>query len=252
MKHTYKVVGMHCDSCAAKITEALQGHDHVDEVVIDRTNATAEVTMNQHIQLEEMNQVLETIGDYRLENYTPWTTEQKAPTFSKELPEKYTWKNFLPLICIIALVFLLTFVAQCWNDSYGLSKIIAHLMGFWFIVFGLMKLIDLRWFVEAYSMYDLIAQKRYNYGFFYPFIEIALGLIFILSHDFSLSAIANIFMVIIMIIGAIGVYKQLKKGNKIQCACLGTYFKLPMTTITLIEDLFMVILWIPMLFLMFT
>ena len=45
-----------------------------------------------------------------------------------------------------------------------------------------------------------------------------------------------------MMIGNIGVAKALKKSEKIACACLGTIFSVPMTKITLFENLFMAIM----------
>jgi hypothetical protein len=40
-----------------------------------------------------------------------------------------------------------------------------------------------------------------------------------------------------MVVGAIGVLKALLDKRAIRCACLGTALNLPMTTITLVEDL---------------
>jgi hypothetical protein len=42
-----------------------------------------------------------------------------------------------------------------------------------------------------------------------------------------------------MSISAYGVWKVLKVKGEIQCACLGTVFKVPMTKVTLFENLFM-------------
>ena len=39
-----------------------------------------------------------------------------------------------------------------------------------------------------------------------------------------------------MAIGSIGVFQALREKKTIQCACLGTALKLPMTKVTLIED----------------
>jgi hypothetical protein len=41
-------------------------------------------------------------------------------------------------------------------------------------------------------------------------------------------------------VSTIGVIESLRAKRKFQCACLGTVFNLPMSTITLIEDLLMV------------
>jgi hypothetical protein len=43
-------------------------------------------------------------------------------------------------------------------------------------------------------------------------------------------------------ISSIGVLATLTKKKSIQCACLGTFFDLPMSKLTLFEDLLMVIM----------
>jgi hypothetical protein len=42
---------------------------------------------------------------------------------------------------------------------------------------------------------------------------------------------------ILMLIGSIGVLRALLDNRAIRCACLGTALNLPMTTVTLVEDL---------------
>ncbi len=44
---------------------------------------------------------------------------------------------------------------------------------------------------------------------------------------------------VVMLVGAYGVYLKLKEHEEIPCACLGTVFKVPMTWVTLGEDLLM-------------
>ena len=51
-----------------------------------------------------------------------------------------------------------------------------------------------------------------------------------------------------MVIGAVGVAGELRKKNQIPCACLGVVFKIPMTTVTFIEDVLMAVMAILMLF----
>ena len=51
----------------------------------------------------------------------------------------------------------------------------------------------------------------------------------------------------VMTVGAIGVGRALRRTERIPCACLGTVFKLPMTKITLFEDLLMAAMALAML-----
>jgi hypothetical protein len=52
-----------------------------------------------------------------------------------------------------------------------------------------------------------------------------------------------------MLFSGLGVVIKLLKHEKFQCACLGTFLKVPLTYVTLIEDFGMAFLAILMLFL---
>ena len=56
--------------------------------------------------------------------------------------------------------------------------------------------------------------------------------------------------VIVMGFSGIGVTLKLWKGEEFQCACLGTFLKVPLTKITLIEDFGMAGLALVLLFLL--
>jgi len=74
------------------------------------------------------------------------------------------------------------------------------------------------------------------YGFIYPFIELTLGLAYLLAYE---PQATNIMTVIVMGFSSLGVIRSVMNKQKIRCACLGTVFELPMSTITIIEDLLM-------------
>ena len=97
-------------------------------------------------------------------------------------------------------------------------------------------MLDLKNFPISFSMYDPLAKKIRFYGWIYPFIEIFLGLLFLMRIKL-LSAL--VMTIIILGITTIGVIKTLVNKKNIQCACLGTALKLPMTEATLIENALM-------------
>jgi len=110
-------------------------------------------------------------------------------------------------------------------------------MGIFFILLGWLKLGDLKGFSNAFSMYDIIAKRSKIYAYLYPFIEIAIGLAFV--HSFSITITASITLAL-MAIGTIGVSKNIFfSKNKIHCACLGTLIPIPLTNVTLFEDIIM-------------
>jgi copper chaperone CopZ len=113
-------------------------------------------------------------------------------------------------------------------------------MGGFFTVFGAFKLLDVPAFAESYARYDIIAKVFKPWGYAYPFIETALGLGFFFNFPdmITLSWIA----LVLSSIGAIGVIQANINKQTIQCACLGTVFQLPMSVITVIENIGMAVM----------
>ena len=143
-----------------------------------------------------------------------------------------TWKSYIPLFVIIGLIFVAAVTAAFGTDMFTTNALLYFMTGF-FLVFAGFELLDLPGFAEGYSTYDIFAQRWYGYGYVYPFIELAFGLLMLASFhpEWLLWAEAAL-----MIFSGIGVVIKIRKGEKFQCACLGTFLKVPLTYITLIED----------------
>jgi hypothetical protein len=62
---------------------------------------------------------------------------------------------------------------------------------------------------------------------------VGLGLAYLLFPD---SSWTHLITAIIMFVSLIGVVRSVLKKDEIKCACLGTVFNLPMSTVTIIED----------------
>jgi len=119
-----------------------------------------------------------------------------------------------------------------------------YFMAGFFITFSFFKLIDLRAFADSYSMYDLLAKRVRAYGFVYPFIELAMGIAYLMHFEPKITYIATL---VVMGFSSLGVIQSVLDKKKINCACLGAVFNLPMTTVTIIEDLLMVAMAVLML-----
>ena len=109
-------------------------------------------------------------------------------------------------------------------------------MGLFFIVFSFFKMLDLKGFPVSFKMYDPFAKVIPIYGFLYPFLETVLGVMFLMRIQIIVALIVSL---ITLIVTTVGVTKTLLSKKTIQCACLGTHLKLPMTEATLIENLIM-------------
>ena len=109
-------------------------------------------------------------------------------------------------------------------------------MAGFFLVFSFFKLLNLRGFVDSYAMYDLLALRFKPYGYLYAFIELGLGIAYLSAWQ---PVLTNWLTLIVMTFSSLGVIHAVMNKQKIRCACLGTIFNLPMSTVTIIEDLLM-------------
>ena len=108
-----------------------------------------------------------------------------------------------------------------------------------FISFGILKLYDLKGFVEIFSKYDLISKNIKVYGYFYPFFEIILGLFIFLNFHLNKSLIVS---VILMTISLLSVIISIYNGKNLRCGCMGSFFNIPLSYTTLSENIFMLLM----------
>ena len=117
--------------------------------------------------------------------------------------------------------------------GFDISEWMRWFMGGFFIIFGSFKLIGYEMFIMMFPSYDLLAKKYKIYSWVYPFIEVFLGVLFVLN---LLDTFRDITTVLIMGIGSFGILRAIKQQGTIQCACLGNIIRLPLSTVTLVED----------------
>jgi copper chaperone CopZ len=230
MKITYSVAGMHCESCLKKIEAQIR--PYVKEIQVTLNPPRALMTMESALSLDSLNEELKKIGKY---SFVEESELKDAPSGDVK-----SWlKTYQPLLVIVLMITLVS--AQSWPDR---EACMLNFMAGFFIVFGSFKLFDLAGFKSAFSTYDLLAQKWSSYGLVYPFLELLLGFAFLTKYHINFALWGSI---VLMGFGSFGVINALRQNKQIRCACLGTSLKLPMSTITLIEDLVMVIMSIMML-----
>ena len=216
------VAGMTCTSCVVRIENALDGVSDVQHVHVDLKQGTAMVSGSDSLSRETLVQAIlgagySVMADEAAEADT--TTESSSPTSAA---------SFAPLLVAVALIGLGGLAAG------GGEGFMARFMGGFFLVFGGLKLLDLRGFVSAYAMYDLLAARATAYGWVYPFVEVGLGLAYL-----AVPGNPNLHMATfgLMAFSSVGVILAVTRGEKLKCACMGTAFNLPMTTVTIVEDL---------------
>jgi hypothetical protein len=156
----------------------------------------------------------------------------------KAVPLVSPWyKTYFPVLLILAYLVVLVTLSQVKAGEWSWNQMMRHFMGGFFVVFSFFKLLNLSRFAAAYATYDIAAMHLRAYGYIYPFIEVWLGAAYMA--DFGGLTI-DLVTLVVMTISTLGVVRSLLRKQAIRCACLGTIFNLPMSRITLIEDLLMV------------
>lgn len=155
-----------------------------------------------------------------------------------------TTYNYTPLIVSFGIVMLWTVLRFIYFGEENMQEVMQDFMGGFFVVFGLLKILGYKGFIETFPRYDIVAKKIKLYAYLYPFIEFKLGILFILG---LYPLATNIFTLLIMVVGSIGIYRTLKKGVFIQCACLGGLFALPLSWISFGENILMAVMSLTML-----
>lgn len=227
----YKITGMTCSSCKASIESSL---NHLDQVK----------SCNANIKLGELTLILNNDIDLKsLQNSIPKKyfineeisssdrlSEIKSDSTNKKSKIEQLKPLFLILFYITSASILLNFKDWNWNEFT------LDFMGLFFIIFSFFKMLDLKGFPVSFKMYDPLAKVVPVYGFLYPFVETALGIMFLMRIQIIFALIVSL---IILLVTTVGVTKTLLSKKIVQCACLGTHLKLPMTEATLIENIIM-------------
>ena len=117
-----------------------------------------------------------------------------------------------------------------------MKELMTNVMGSIFIVFGSLKLLNLQGFRKIFSKYDIVSKHVPHYAYLYPFIEIFLGIVILNKSYLREAFIATIAL---MVISLVGVSVSLQKGLKLRCGCLGSFFHVPLSYVTISENLVM-------------
>ena len=224
---TIKISGMTCSGCEQTVTQALQGVKSVIRANVSLENETATIEIKNNIRIEDLQKSLPEKYQIEKENQGQPLSSSKATSYLADL---------YPLFLILFYITISSAIMS-WNKTF--DSFMMDFMGLFFIVFSFFKFLDYKNFPNSFSMYDPLAKNISIYGWIYPFIETFLGLMFIFRIQIFLSLVLTI---IFLGITTIGVIKVLTNKEEIQCACLGTAIKLPMTIATLIENGIMIIM----------
>ncbi len=272
---TYSLSGLHCGACVRRVTAKLAPLAEAVDVTLDPmqvqlTNPAADFEKLHAAVAEAGRYVLKPNEPLAQSVRPPAAIETIATGIPPAIPaipatsampeaiqDDRSWlATYRPLLMILAFIFGASILVQVGGLGMGMpgmadmppmpempgmggwgsvsfDETMQLAMAGWFLVFAFFKLLDVRAFADAYAGYDLLARRWHAWGLIYPFVELALGIAYLINFN---PLLTNTVTALVMGFSAIGVIQAVMNKSRIRCACLGTVFQLPMSTVTIVED----------------
>ncbi len=230
MKQELIIDGMHCGGCVAKVKRTIEAIPGVTNASIYLPNSGI-IDCAARIDVSEYERVLSAVGTYSVR-------EGRVSVLA-------SLQTFMPLIAMFGIVLAWSIVLMFPLSHHPLHDWMRHFMGGFFLLFGGLKVVNLNNFAAMYRGYDPLAARAPVWGYVYPFVEVALGVLYTLdAYAFQ----TNVVTAALMTFGAIGIVRKLQRGGVQTCACLGGFFSVPLTKVTVAENMLMAVMAVFMLF----
>ena len=238
MKSILQISGMTCEGCKSSLEDKLSSLNGVDNVQVDLARGEAVIYSKNPVSLSLIKETLP--PKYSLINKEGINLATHGDDVTIKVSKI---KQLKPLFIILGYIFITCILLNYknWNSSNAMLDF----MGLFYIIFSFFKILDIKGFSMSFRMYDPLAKQAPIYGYIYPFIEVILGMMFLIRFEVN---IALILTVIVLGITTIGVTQTLINKRSIKCACLGTTLNLPMTEATFIENALMIIMAFSLIF----
>ena len=200
MKSILQISGMTCEGCKSSVEGKLGSLDGVDNVQVDLARGEAVIYSKNPVSFSLIKETLPP-------KYSLINEEGVKLDIHGDVTIKVSKiKQLKPLFIILGYIFIASILLNYknWNSSNAMLDF----MGLFYIIFSFFKILDIKGFSMSFRMYDPLAKKAPIYGYIYPFIEVLLGMMFLIRYEVN---IALILTVIVLGITTIGVTQTLNK-----------------------------------------
>lgn len=225
---------LNCGSCVAAVKPYLDNDPTIRRWAVDTADPNKVLTVEgdgvttEHVERDVASAGFKVLG--RVEEATTHAHAEPAAE-GRSFLEAYR-----PLLLVFAYLVGVVALVEITAGRFDGMRAMANFMGGFFLTFSFFKLLNLRGFVDAYQTYDVLARSVRAYGYAYPFIELGLGIAYLAR---IAPVVTSVVTLAVMLVSVVGVTQALLQKQRIQCACLGTVFNLPMTKVTFVEDALM-------------
>ncbi len=228
---------LNCGSCVAAVKPYLDGDPAIRRWAVDTADPNKVLTVEgEGVSAELVERDVASAGFKVLGRVEEATVHDYAEHAAPAAEDRSFLETYRPLLLVFAYLVGVVALVEITAVQFEWMRAMANFMGGFFLAFSFFKLLNLRGFVDAYQTYDVLARPVRAYGYTYPFIELALGIAYLAR---LAPVVTSIVTLVVMLVSAVGVTQALLQRRRIQCACLGTVFNLPMTKVTFVEDALM-------------
>lgn len=163
--------------------------------------------------------------------------DHHAPAGSERMGESPSaLKTYQPLIIAAAVIIVVAYGLTAWQ-GFSWPLFMQMFMATFFLVFGGMKVLAWSDFADGFTGYDPLAKKFRQYALAYPVIELFLAVLFLNGEYLN---IASVITIIVLSITTVGILGAIKRGETMQCVCLGSLLSLPLGWVTVGENVLMI------------
>ena len=226
MKQVVFVEGMTCQGCVSAVREKWEAHRDIAHTQIDLATGRAELEVRRPWSVGELQSLLPDKYKVSDKGFPGNAEPRKGPS---------KWVQLRPLWLIFAGILVTSLLLN--SRTWMTTSIMLDSMGLFYLVFGFFKFLDYKNFPASFAMYDPLAKAWPFYGWLYPFLELLLAALFLGRIAVPLALALTL---VLLGMTTFGVIQVLRSKKTMQCACLGTALKLPMTEATLVENLLMI------------
>lgn len=223
---------LNCGKCVAAIAPQMDSHPEIDDWKVDTNVAEKTLSVAGAASEHEIRSIVSSAGFKILDDSVD--VASVGPQASK------TWlATYRPLLLIVGYLLGVVLLCEYIFAPFAFMRAMRHFMAGFFLAFSFFKMLDINGFATSFASYDPIASRSRTYGYLYPFIELAIGVCYLLNVQ---PIATNLVTAVVMLIGIVGVTQVLRQNRTIQCACLGTVFNLPMSVVTFVENGLMILM----------
>lgn len=224
---------LRCGACVESIRPLFDSEPGVKRWTADVSTPDKLLTVEGNdISAKRVGELLQAKGYHVLAEVTA-----PSPPIVSTASEPKT--SYYPLLLILLFLIGGTALVEVGDGKFDPMRAMRHFMAGFFLVFGFFKLLNVPAFADAYRGYDVVAKAWPGWGYVYPFVEVLLGAAYLAN---VVPVAVNVVTLAVMGVSTVGVMQSVLNRRKIRCACLGTVFNLPMSAITIVEDVTMVLM----------